>query len=42
MACTPLKAPDAHDGGLVASKSAVSVASCPATVAFSDGVAVAA
>ena len=39
---TPRKAPDAHGGGFFASKSAVSVANCPATVAFSDGVAVAA
>ena len=39
---TPLIAPAAHAGGLVASKLAVSVASCPAVVALSLGLAVAA
>ena len=39
---TPLIAPAAHAGGLVASKFAVKLASCPATVAWSVGVDVAA
>ena len=39
---TPRSAPAAHAGGLLASKSFVSSPSCPCTVAFSEGVAVAA
>ena len=41
-ACTPLKAPAAQAGGLVASKLAVRLANCPCTVACVDGVASAA
>ena len=41
-ACTARNVPAAQGGGLLASKLAVSVESCPCTVALSDGVAVAA